>query len=261
MTTSQRQRSRPVVVVDARRPSTMASTPITPTSPRGVHFLPNGSPVSGISRPLTTTEAWSLYYFETHAAQCRYCYDPSAAFDSGRGLCPRGHPLAVDAMRHIIMRQGVIYSAIKEDNKRIRVEVSEGYTRTRSLLRTVERRAHAATSRGRSASTSRTPQQTRHDSAMGRADKTADSPRRYSDSQRAHAVTMVFDPRAFDRRSASRERHRSADLERARTLLFRNDGRRRQDYTGDTLLRDERRRYVNEGIRATEEAERRGRRR
>lgn len=126
------------IVVDQRQ-----SSPKSPKSgsPKGVHFPENRSPVSGISRELNSTEAWSLYHFEKHAKSCRACYEPYAKFESGRGLCDTGHALAQDVSLQIYYDRPEIYSRTPECGQLVRVELHKDYQQTRDMLRAYARQA------------------------------------------------------------------------------------------------------------------------
>jgi len=117
-------------------------SPSTPPSPKAVRFAPQPSGlVTGYSRPLTTTEAWSLYHFERHARQCRTCCDPYTSYLRHDRLCSTGYALAQDVAIHVYHHGDQIYTTQKEGDKPVRVEVSHDYSRTRSLLKSLDRHA------------------------------------------------------------------------------------------------------------------------
>jgi hypothetical protein len=97
--------------------------------------------VTGISRPLSNDEHWSLYYFEAHAAQCHSCSDPLSVSRSGKKLCDRGHHLAIDVASLIFIRakDGEVYSHVRDEQQEVRVEIPHGYEQTVSLLKAVQR--------------------------------------------------------------------------------------------------------------------------
>jgi hypothetical protein len=113
-------------------------------SPTGVE---PGSPkvgfagVTGISRPNTNEEHWTLYYFEAHAAQCEACQDPLRVSKAGRQLCRTGHELAVDVADLFIYhrKDDKVYSRVKEGEKEVRVEIPHDYEQTLSLLKAINR--------------------------------------------------------------------------------------------------------------------------
>lgn len=98
------------------------------------------SVVTGISRPVNNEEHWTLYYFEAHAAQCRFCELPLQVATSGRQLCDEGHQLAID-VAELIFRQkdGKVYSHVKDRGQEVRVEIPHGYEQTLSLLKAIQR--------------------------------------------------------------------------------------------------------------------------
>lgn len=134
--------TRPHVQVRPEVVQVHRSLPKSPSlSPRGVHFPSTTSLVTSYSRPLTSTEAWSLYYFETHARNCSKCFDPYARQTAGKNLCTRGSALAQDTALHV--KQGSdshVYSTQSDRSKSDRVEVPPGYDSTRSLLKALRKR-------------------------------------------------------------------------------------------------------------------------
>ncbi|PSN75118.1 hypothetical protein BS50DRAFT_480683 [Corynespora cassiicola Philippines] len=97
-------------------------------------------PVSAVSRPLTTDEAWALHDFEMHARKCAYCNDPYEVHRSHNRLCDMGHSYAQDVARYIYNRpDGEAYSTVEEDYKLVRVEIPAGYEQVRGLLKAIER--------------------------------------------------------------------------------------------------------------------------
>jgi hypothetical protein len=95
--------------------------------------------VTGILRPLTNDEHWTLYYFENHATTCRSCHDPLRISEQGRKLCNTGHDLAVD-VTDIIFRtsDGKIHSR-QDSHRDIRLEIPGDYVETVSLLKAIQR--------------------------------------------------------------------------------------------------------------------------
>jgi len=116
-------------------------TGVEPASPK-VGFVG----VTGISRPVTNEEHWSLYYFEAHAVQCDACQHPLAVAKEGRQLCDEGHRLAIDVAEFLIYlhKDGEVYSRVRDGEKEVRVEVPHDYKQTLSLLKAINR----ATRRG-----------------------------------------------------------------------------------------------------------------
>jgi len=235
----------PPVVVHNRTYSSSSPTssnPASPSSPRNVHFLPTMSPVSGITRPLNRTEAWSLYHFEKHAEGCRQCYKPEAVFNSGRPLCGVGHDLARDVLLHVRMNDDVVYSTVREDHRSVRVEMLPDYRHTRGLLRAMERKRRQAAAENRPATTSTTTttsmpttstkpaRDTRTDSVMGRVgDREPDNDRRAEDRRRSRDVTVEF-AKSSKQRSRSKERRPREDEDTKRSERRR---REKKDKTSD----------------------------
>lgn len=139
MSAARRQNTTPIIVEvrpnNFKGPSSLS--PATPPSPKAVRFA-SAEPVSGVSRPLNPTEAWSLYHFETHARQCQDCIDPYSVYLNGRRLCPTGHALAQDVAIHVCHREGEVYSTKKDSHKYVRVEIPYGYDQVRGLLRSLD---------------------------------------------------------------------------------------------------------------------------
>lgn len=132
---------RPVIVEikpSHRKSTTINSSPISPpSSPKAVRFAPSSG--NAISRPLSTTEAWSLYHFENHARHCSLCYNPLEVVQRGGQLCEIGHGLAQDVAYHVYHREGEFYSTVKDNSKLVRIEIPPGYNQLRSLLKSMDR--------------------------------------------------------------------------------------------------------------------------
>lgn len=140
---------RPVKVVERQPTNTTSSPPTSPTSPKAVHFAKSTSQlVTGISRELTPTEAWSLYHFEIHARRCEnFCRDPLRGYLRGRRMCDTGSAYAKDVALHIYYKDGDIYAVQHEGLKPTRVEVPTAYDQVRSLLQKYAYRARKHASR------------------------------------------------------------------------------------------------------------------
>ncbi|GAB7363388.1 hypothetical protein MBLNU230_g3666t1 [Neophaeotheca triangularis] len=145
-----RTRPKPRIVIDETQPSSPRTSkayfPSNPSSPPKTVRFPastSGGPVSGISRPPTPTEAWSLYNFELHARACSACHNPHRAWRENRQLCDSGHGLALDVAIHVYSRDGVIYStAHPNDNQSqpVHLEVPSTYQQVPLLLKANEHR-------------------------------------------------------------------------------------------------------------------------
>lgn len=137
---SRRHSVRPVVVEvrpdNAPPVDNAPSSPSSPSSPKAVRFSPT---LDLASRPLTTTEAWSLYHFENHARQCPQCYQPAEVYRRGETLCDAGRGLAHDVAYHVFHKDGDVYSTKKDDSKLVRVEIPHDYKQLRSLLKAMDR--------------------------------------------------------------------------------------------------------------------------
>lgn len=147
MSSARRHESRPVVV--EVRPDNADDISPRSRSPKVVHFAPTSAGmVTGISRELTATEAWSLYHFEHHAKYCTACHDPYKSFKRTKTgtLCATGLALAQDAVYHVRYIDGEIYSTATDAGQLVRVEVPPKYDNLRSLVKAVARgmRVHRA---------------------------------------------------------------------------------------------------------------------
>lgn len=134
-------RSREAVVVEVTPSPIAPQSP--PPSPKAVRFASSKS--HGISRQLTSTEAWSLYYFEQHARQCPKCYDPLNVYRTGHRLCDFGRDLAEDVAAHVYHKaDGQVYSTEKDNHKLVRVEMPRHYEQVHSLLKGMDRHLRSA---------------------------------------------------------------------------------------------------------------------
>ncbi|SMY23767.1 unnamed protein product [Zymoseptoria tritici ST99CH_1A5] len=142
MSSSRRHVVRPVIVeVQPTNLTPSTTLPTTPTSPstKAVRFAPSSN--NAVSRPLSQTEAWSLYHFEHHARHCPSCHSPHNVFLRGDSLCSIGLRLAQDVAYHVYHLDGEFYSttASKDDGaKLVRVEIPAPYTNLRGLLRSMD---------------------------------------------------------------------------------------------------------------------------
>lgn len=107
----------------------------TPSSPKAVQF----AGVAGVSRPATTDEHWACYYYEQHAADCRSCREPYVRYKAGKKLCRDGNKLAATISHHLYQKDGDVYSRIKEEGQKPRVEKPSGYDRSWLLLKAIEK--------------------------------------------------------------------------------------------------------------------------
>lgn len=121
------------VIVEVRPQGSPSIVPASP--PKAVRFPKQAEIIMGVSRPLTRTEAWSLYYFESHARTCPDC----GSISSGGRLCSIGQDLAKDVNEHVYHREGQVYSTIREKSRDIRVEIPPEYDHLTALLRGMDR--------------------------------------------------------------------------------------------------------------------------
>ena len=119
-------------------PAVIHTKAAAPRKARAVGFLPE--PVTGVSRPVNTSESWAAYNFESHARKCAYCHNPYEVHRNHEQLCEVGHRLAQDVARYIYNADdGETYSVNEEGHKLVRVEIPAGYDEVRGLLKAVER--------------------------------------------------------------------------------------------------------------------------
>lgn len=123
----------------APRSYTSSYTSSAPRSPTKVKF--QADPVSGSSRQLTNNELWTLYYFEQHAAECSYCYDPLVVANEGARLCSEGNDCATEVSALLFRRSdGNIYAREKDvEGKEIHVEMPVDYFQCTQLLHAIQR--------------------------------------------------------------------------------------------------------------------------
>lgn len=120
--------------------SSKSSGPSSVSSSTKAVGFPDGSPITSISRPLSETEAWTLYYFETHARTCPSCHDPHRVHRSHGRLCSSGHALAQDVALILYSKaEGIEAYAVGDNDALVRVEIPRSYVEIKSLLRAMER--------------------------------------------------------------------------------------------------------------------------
>lgn len=140
---SQSRRQYATVEVKPNASSSKANNlaPSSPGSPKVVRFatLEKAQP-----RSLTDTEKWSLWHFENHAYECPDCRDSLAEHRQSLRLCGTGHSLAQDVTQHVYRRDGVVYSAKKDNHKLVRVEIPRDYYHVAQLLKVVDRASRSA---------------------------------------------------------------------------------------------------------------------
>ena len=193
------------VIVEVK-PSDVGCSNIAPSSPPGsptkkARFAHTDSGlISGVSRPLTPTEAWSLYHFETHARKCPECYDPLGVHLKGNRLCDNGHALAQDVAEHVYHRAGEVYSKKTDDHKHVRVEIPPGYDQLRLLLQAIDRAVR---------STSRTTPIISYDTnypvSARRRESSPERRRRYEDEREE----VIVEPASSQRRPQRKSSHKS----------------------------------------------------
>lgn len=110
------------------------------TSPPRIVRFDSDALVTGITRPLISSEAMAIYNFEEHAQRCSSCYRPYEVYRNGGQLCERGHSLAQSVASQLYKdRGGIVYSTAKEDHRLINVEIPRGFEHGLQLLRAIER--------------------------------------------------------------------------------------------------------------------------
>jgi len=111
-----------------------------PSSPKSAKVCFVDGEVTSMSRPVTNDEHWTLYYFETHAAICKSCFEPLIVSKQGKTFCDKGRELAIDVTRLIYLNEdGKICSRRMQGHQEVRVEVPNGYDQTLSLLKAIQR--------------------------------------------------------------------------------------------------------------------------
>jgi hypothetical protein len=121
-----------------RRPD--MPTGVVPKKPTA-HVGFAASLVTGISRPLTNTEDWTLYYFEDHAQSCPACHNPYKVHKASKQLCDQGHQLAVD-VADLLFRlrlDGEVYSRTQNESQEVRVEIPCKYLQVAQLFKAIQR--------------------------------------------------------------------------------------------------------------------------
>ena len=207
------QSTRPVIV--EVRPSNVSniapSTP--PASPNTKKARFASTVVEGYTRPLTPTEAWSLWNFEAHASGCRSCYDPLRVHIRRERLCAEGHALALDVAEHVYHHAGEVYSNTKDDHKPVRVEVHPDYKHVRSLLQAMDRALRSTSRTVPVVSYDRSyPVSPRRQSSPARSDERREERRereRRPDESRYEKVTVEPASHTSHRRSSHKSKRYS----------------------------------------------------
>ncbi|KAI9695603.1 MAG: hypothetical protein M1820_008528 [Bogoriella megaspora] len=97
------------------------------------------TPVTGVSRPMVSSEAWAMYNFEVHAQRCSSCCRPCKVHENGGSLCEVGQALAKEVAAQLYMdKRGVVFSSTKEDDHEVCPEVNEGFMHTLELLKAIQ---------------------------------------------------------------------------------------------------------------------------
>lgn len=118
-----------------------AVQPASPPSPKEVRFSDTSSIVTGVSRPLTSEEAWLLFHFETHARECRQCICPYKRWQAGAPLCHKGNSLSNRIAETIYMHKGKVFERYTHFRRPSQVEIPYTYTYLREQLRVLEESA------------------------------------------------------------------------------------------------------------------------
>ena len=195
--------------------------------------------VPGVTRPLTQTEAWSLYHFESHARQCRACFDPLDVHRRGEKLCHTGQGLGHDVSYHVYYRDGLIYSTHPEDGKLVHVEIPTTYGQLRSLLKAMNRgltctRASAPVLSYERNPSIRTPRYALHERATYIVEPAASTrkPRSSLDSKPRYYPTITTKDLGLDSKDLDDEINalpvQSLSLKDRRGTLYARDMQRKQ---------------------------------
>jgi len=106
--------------------------------------------ITGVSRPPSSLEHWTLYYFETHSISCQACKAGLRSSKMAGDLCEKGSDLAqeVVSLKLSMSSEEVIYapreaespttkSSTRKKNKacQVRVEIPFNYKYSRRLLK------------------------------------------------------------------------------------------------------------------------------
>lgn len=127
-------------------------SPISMSSAKKPHVGFVDTLVTGVSRPLTNNEEWTLWYFESHAAKCGDCRHPYKVQAEGRKLCDKGFDRAYDVAKLLfrIRKDGSCYYMNKQEDQEVRVELPRDYAHVVGLLKAIERSKHTFLSRPKS---------------------------------------------------------------------------------------------------------------
>jgi hypothetical protein len=97
--------------------------------------------VTGVSRPISNSEHWTLYNFERHARKCNTCLSPYCVYKENRQLCLTGHDLAIDVaiLLFKLGSDGMVYYKSKSEHQEIRIEIPVDYQNVIGLLKAIKR--------------------------------------------------------------------------------------------------------------------------
>jgi hypothetical protein len=108
--------------------------------------------VTGVSRQLTNTEHWTLFYFEQHASQCPSCYNPEEVQKQNRQLCDQGRDLAVAVAGLLfrLRRDGKVVARDEGLHQHVCIEMPAKYEHVSGLFRAIEASKNGILQRPRS---------------------------------------------------------------------------------------------------------------
>lgn len=107
---------------------------------KSVHF-PAPSPITSVSRPLTTEEFEAIEAFEDHESRCFFCQLPQKGESNQWHLCMAGRRLAGMITHYFYNTEnGRTYSTLLEQRRRVHVEIPYYFITCRELLKTTARR-------------------------------------------------------------------------------------------------------------------------
>ena len=92
--------------------------------------------VDGVSKPMTNTQHWKLYYFENHAVKCPQCNNPWRVYRQSGSLCREGLEKAYEVSELLfkIKSDGNIYCKDHQEHQYHRIEVPKSYENVYKLL-------------------------------------------------------------------------------------------------------------------------------
>jgi len=182
----------------------------------GVRF--DSSLITGVSRPPSSLEHWTLYYFETHAITCQACKSGLRSSKMAGDLCERGSELAqeVVSLKLSMGPEEIIYaqreaespttkSSTRKKNKglQVRVEIPFNYKYSRRLLKSLANNDDLLFGNGLTISTS-------------------DPPKRNPEPARRNSSYLVHEPSQPSKKSKNSYKKKITKSSRGRTFYPEN---------------------------------------